>query len=214
MRPFTVGLTGGIASGKSFVESAFVDLGVPVLDADRVSREVVEPGSPGLAAVLERFGDHLRQPDGQLDRRALRQTVFADEVARRDLEHLLHPLIGERLQAWRDQQQAPYVIWSIAILLESRFRHEVDFILVVDVPEALQQQRLLLRDGIDEVLAGQMIRAQARREVRRAAADGQIDNSGRREDTRQQVLAWHHRLLERCRGGGDSSPLVDAGGAV
>lgn len=214
MRPFTVGLTGGIASGKSFVESAFVDLGVPVLDADRVSREVVEPGSPGLAAVLERFGDHLRQPDGQLDRRALRQTVFADEVARRDLEHLLHPRIGERLHAWRDQQQAPYVIWSIAILLESRFRHEVDFILVVDVPEALQQERLLLRDGIDAVLAGQMIRAQARREVRRAAADGLIDNSGRREDTQRQVLEWHQHLLQRCHDGGVPPPPTDARGVV
>lgn len=195
MRPFTVGLTGGIASGKSLVESAFRALGVPVLDADQVAREVVQPGTPGLAAVLARFGEDLQRPDGQLDRRALREKVFADDAARRDLEQLLHPLIGERLEAWRAAQTAPYVIWSIAILLESRFRRDVDFILVVDVPEALQHTRLITRDGIDAALATRMIEAQASRRQRQVAADGLIDNSGSVEATRQQVADWHARLL-------------------
>lgn len=197
MSPFTVGLTGGVASGKSLVEASFAALGVPVLDADQMSREVVEPGSPGLTAVLARFGKDLRLPDGQLDRRALRQQVFADDDARRDLEALLHPLIGERMRAWRESQTAPYVIWSIAILLESRFRDEVDFILVVDVPESLQRERLVARDGINETLASQMIQSQARRSERQAAADGLIDNSGSIEATQRQVADWHARLLEQ-----------------
>lgn len=196
MRPFTVGLTGGIASGKSLVERAFASLGVPVLDADQVAREVVQPGSPGLNAVLARFGEQLRLPDGQLDRRRLREQVFADDRARRDLEALLHPLIGERMQAWRAAQTAPYVIWSIAILLESRFRDDVDFILVVDVPESLQRERLIDRDGIEATLATQMIAAQARREDRLAAAHGVIDNSGSIEATQRQVEEWHARLRQ------------------
>lgn len=196
MRPYTVGLTGGIASGKSLVERAFASLGVPVLDADQVAREVVQPDSPGLAAVLARFGEHLRLPDGRLDRRALRQHVFSDEAARRELEALLHPLIGERMRAWREAQTAPYVIWSIAILLESRFRDEVDFILVVDVPKSVQHERLIERDGIDATLATQMIGAQAHREERLAAAHGVIDNSGSIEATQRQVEEWDARLRQ------------------
>lgn len=192
-----VGLTGGIASGKSAAEQAFRALGVPVLDADQVARDVVQPGSEGLRAVAEAFGAEVLLPDGQLDRRRLREQVFADPARRLQLEGLLHPLIGARIQAWCAAQTATYAIVSIAILLESRFRDLVDFILVVDVPESVQVERLIERDGIDETLARQMLAAQTDRSARRAAADGIIDNHGTRTALQQQVLHWDQTLRTR-----------------
>lgn len=192
-----VGLTGGVASGKSAAEQAFRDLRVPVLDADQVAREVVAPGSEGLAAVIAAFGESLQLPDGQLDRRQLRERVFADDTERRRLEDLLHPLIGARIEAWCAAQTAAYAVVSIAILLESRFRTLVDFILVVDVDASLQIERLMARDGIDETLARQMLAAQSSRESRRLAADGLIDNGGTRAALLQQVQHWDQHFRTR-----------------
>mgnify|MGYP003633301990 CR=1 FL=1 len=173
--PPIVGLTGGIASGKSSAEAAFRALGVPVLDADQVARQVVAPGSAGLAAVIEAFGADFLTADGQLDRRRMRERVFAHPAERTRLEALTHPLIGEAMDQWcRAQAAAPYAVLSVAILLESRFRARADFILVVDVSEAVQIERLRARDGIDETLARQMLAAQSSRDARRAAAHGLI----------------------------------------
>lgn len=192
-----VGLTGGVASGKSAAEQAFRALGVPVLDADQVSREVVAPGSEGLAAVIAAFGESLRQPDGQLDRRKLRERVFANDTERRRLEDLLHPLIGIRIERWCAAQTAAYAVVSIAILLESRFRTLVDFVLVIDVESSLQIERLMARDGIDETLARQMLAAQSSRDARRQAADGLIDNGSTLGALQQQVQHWDQHFRTR-----------------
>lgn len=193
--PPIVGLTGGIASGKSAVEQAFRELGVPVLDADQVARDVVAPGSAGLAAIIDAFGADFLTADGQLDRRRMRECVFADAQALRRLEAITHPLIGVAIDTWCAAQTAPYVVLSVAILLESRFRDKVNFILVVDVDEATQIQRLKARDGIDSTLAQQMLAAQSSRAARRAAADGLIDNSGPITALANQVFLWHQHFL-------------------
>lgn len=195
MTGLTVGLTGGIASGKTLVEAAFRALDVPVLDADQVSRQVVAPGQPGLSAVVELFGRHVLQADGSLDRRQLREVVFADPAARSQLESVLHPLIGASMRQWRDQQTAAYAVLSIAILLESRFRSMVDFVLVVDVPESVQRERLVARDHISAELAAQMMAAQMAREQRRDTADGILDNSGSIAATQAAVAQWHAHFL-------------------
>lgn len=176
MSVLTIGLTGGIASGKSLVAQALAALGAPVLDGDQVAREVVVPGSPALAEILAAFGPQFCQPDGQLDRRRLRERVFADPADRKRLEQITHPRIRQGLLDWRDRQTAPYCVLAVPILVESGFDSLVDRILVVDAPESLQLQRLQARDGISETLARQMLAAQAPREQRLARADDVLRN--------------------------------------
>jgi len=189
--PLVIGLTGGIASGKSTVGNLFIGLGVPLLDGDHVAREVVAPPSPALAAIAARFGPDYLLADGSLDRRRLRQRVFAEPAARRELEAITHPLIRQRILAWRDAQTAPYCILSVAILVESGMNQLVDRILVVDVPQAAQLERLLTRDGIAEPLAQQMIAAQASRAERLARADDVVDNTRSPQSLAPQVARLH-----------------------
>jgi len=193
---FTVGLTGGIASGKSTVGLLFEGLGVPLLDGDHVAREVVAPPSPALQAIARRFGAEALQADGTLDRRRMRELVFADPAARRDLEAITHPLIRERIAAWRAAQTAPYCILSVAILLESGMDSLVDRILVVDAPEEVQLRRLVSRDGIDETLARRMMAAQASRGARLARADDVVDNSLPQQALAPEVQRLHRLYLE------------------
>lgn len=194
--PLVIGLTGGIASGKSTVGDQFIALGVPLLDGDHVARAVVAPPSPALDAIAARFGAEYLQADGSLDRRRLRQLVFADAAARADLEAITHPLIRQRIIEWRDAQTAPYCILSVAILLESGMDRLVDRILVVDVPQAAQLQRLVLRDGIAEPLAQQMIGAQASRAQRLARADDVIDNIRPAASLAPQLARLHRLYLQ------------------
>lgn len=196
MAPFTVGLTGGIASGKSLVATRFEALGIPVLDADQVSREVVAPPSPALARIEQEFGPDFIDPQGHLDRRRMREHVFAHPEARKRLEAILHPLIRARLRDWRDAQTAPYCMLSVAILLESGMRTLVNRVLVVDAQVAAQMDRLVRRDDIGAQLATNMIAAQASRETRLEAADDVIDNSGDLDNTYRQIAALHQRYLE------------------
>lgn len=193
----TIGLTGGIASGKSTVAKLFEALGVPVIDTDAIAREVVEPGEPGLDAVRDAFGAEILTPDGRLDRRKLREIVFADEAKRRRLESILHPLIRQRtlarLAALRD---VPYAIVVVPLLVETNFGALVDRVLVVDVPVEAQLERLTARDGIDRAAAEAMIAAQASREARLARADDVIDNSGDLAATREEVERLHRRYVE------------------
>jgi len=191
-----IGLTGGIASGKSTVGNRFIELGVPLLDGDHVAREVVAPPSPALAAIAGRFGPEYLQADGTLDRRRLRERVFAEPAARRELEAITHPLIRQRIIAWRDSQTASYCILSVAILVESGMHQLVDRILVVDVPQATQLERLVTRDGIAEPLAQQMIAAQASRTERLARADDVIDNIRSTPQLAAQVDRLH-RLYQQ-----------------
>jgi dephospho-CoA kinase len=191
-----VGLTGGIASGKSAVAAMFVALGAGLVDADAVAREVVAPGEPGLKAVREAFGPRILLPSGELDRAVLRSLVFADEAKRRRLESLLHPLIRARtLERLRDIG-TPYAIVAVPLLVETDFGRLVDRVLVVDCPEHLQLERLMKRDALPRADALAMIRAQADRATRLKAAHDVIDNSGTREATRAQVEQLNHRYLE------------------
>ncbi|MFA7588221.1 MAG: dephospho-CoA kinase, partial [Novosphingobium sp.] len=173
MAEFIVALTGGIASGKSEVERRFRALGVHVADADVASREVVEPGTPGLAEIVEAFGPGALDAGGRLDRAAMRRRVFADDDARRRLEAIIHPRVRTALREACDAAPGPYAMAAIPLFAEAgRQAYDwVDRVLVVDVPVEVQLQRLLRRDGIDEALAWRMIRAQASRKERLALAD-------------------------------------------
>jgi dephospho-CoA kinase len=196
LRALRVGLTGGIASGKSLVASMFVKLGAELLDADQVAREVVAPGEPVLSAIRDAFGAEVLSPQGELDRAALRKLVFADPEKRRTLDGLLHPLIRTRLLARLDQVRRPYAIVAVPLLVETDFASLVDRVAVVDCPESMQLERLTRRDGIPRPEAIAMIAAQADRATRLRAAHDVIDNSGDVEATRRQVALLHQRYLE------------------
>lgn len=206
MSRYTVGLTGGIASGKSFVSAQFRALGVPVLDADQVSRLVVEPGQPALAEIVSHFGPEVLQADGQLDRRKLREIVFSDAEARRQLERITHPRIRQHVRQWMDAQSAPYCILENAILFESGMDALVDRVLVVDVPEDLQRARLVERDGLDAAFAERMLAAQSPRELRLDRADDVLHNASTPEHTAADVRRLHQAYLTRAAAAQASQP--------
>ena len=171
-----IGLTGGIASGKSTVAAEFAALGADVIDADTVAREVVAPGSEGLAAVAEHFGPDFLSPEGALDRRRMREHVFADPARRRELEGLLHPRIRAGLHAWREALQAPYGLMMVPILVEGGFDSLCQRVLVVDVAESVQIARLQARDDIDATLARQIVNGwMASEPHRRNILDSRVD---------------------------------------
>ena len=179
MSDYFIGLTGGIASGKSALEREFTARGIFVADADLIARQIVEPGQPALAAVAAHFGPSVLAPDGRLDRAGLRARVFADETARRALEAILHPIIRRTLQEQCRAADSPYAIAAVPLLAEGGGRSAypwLDRILVVDAPPALQKSRLMQRDGIDAALAERMLAAQASRAQRLALADDLVIN--------------------------------------
>ncbi len=190
MSQFVVGLTGGIASGKSEVTRRFEALGIEIADADLVAREVVAPGSPALEQIAGLFGPQVLLADGSLDRAQLRQHVFASQEARRALEAITHPAIRARLQALCGAARSPYAIAAIPLLAEAGGRQPypwLDRIVVVDAPASLQHSRLMLRDGIDAALADRMIAAQATREQRAALADDLVTNDGHPDHLQARV---------------------------
>lgn len=197
MSDFIVGLTGGVASGKSEVTRRFQALGVEVVDADVAAREVVEPGQPALGRIAERFGAGMLLADGRLDRRQLRERVFADAQARRDLEAITHPAIRARVKAQAQAAPGPYAVVAVPLLAEAgRAAYPwMARVLVVDAPESLQHDRLMRRDGVDEALAARMIAAQASRTVRLAIADDVILNDGDSAHLDTAVAALHARYL-------------------
>lgn len=194
-----VGLTGGIASGKSTVGMLFEQLGVPVIDADQVARDVVAPDSAGLKAVAQHFGQEFITPSGEMDRRRMREHVFAAPEQRKVLEGLLHPLIKQQLREWRAALTAPYGILMVPILREGGFDTLVEHILVVDVPRETQHARLIARDDIDASLADNMLDAQADRASRLDIADDVIDNSGTPDELPGQVEQLHQKFLGLAR---------------
>jgi dephospho-CoA kinase len=198
MSHYFIGLTGGIASGKSALEKAFASHGITVADADLLARAVVEPGEPALAAVAAHFGDGVLQADGRLDRAALRVRVFNDEAARRTLEGILHPAIRARLQAICVAATSPYAIAMVPLLAEGGGRSAYPWlhrILVVDAPVEVQRARLMQRDGIDAALADKMMAAQATRAERLAIADDIVVNDGDLEHLVRAADALHARYL-------------------
>jgi dephospho-CoA kinase len=197
-----IGLTGGIASGKSAVADAFARRGVPIIDADLIAREVVEPDQPAFAAVTAAFGNGILGPDGRLDRRRLRQIVFADPERRRTLEGILHPAIRAEVAARVRAVTAPYVVVAIPLLAESGRRNTVDRVLVVDCPESLQVERLLARDVETPEGAAAILRAQATPAARRAIADDLLTNDGSLAALDAAVGRLHDRYLALAAGAG------------
>lgn len=197
MAGFVVALTGGIASGKSEVERRFAALGVAIVDADRIARELVEPGQAALADIVTAFGSGVLTADGQLDRRLLRERVFNDIGARKQLELILHPRIRTEMESRARDAVSDYVILAIPLLAENRAAYAwVDRMLVVDVPREMQIQRLIQRDGIDRELADAMLDAQASREQRLALADDIIDNGGPLQALDAVVASLHEHYLQ------------------
>ena len=196
--PLRIGLTGGIASGKSTVADMFAELGVSVIDTDVIAREVVQPGAAALLEIGERFGDAVIDAAGNLDRDAMRKLVFADEPARLALEAILHPRIGaETRRQAKVAAAGPYQLIVVPLLVGSPLLQFVDRVLVVDCSEATQIQRLLARDAETIEQARRILAAQASREERLQLADDVIDNGRGLDHTRQQVagLDTTYRLI-------------------
>lgn len=194
--PLRIGLTGGIASGKTAVAHAFERRGVPVIDTDQLARDVVEPGRPALAAVVAAFGADVLDADGRLDRRRLRARVFADAAERRRLEGILHPAIRAELAARVAAVTAPYVVIGIPLLVENGLQRTVDRVLVVDVPRETQLERLLARDAETPEGAQAILAAQATREARLAVAHDVLTNTGTLAMLDAAVAELHSRYLE------------------
>lgn len=195
MARYAVGLTGGIASGKSAAAEAFAALGVDVVDADVLAREVVAPGSEGLHALMAAFDSGILDADGALDRRRMRERVFGDPAARSRLEGIVHPRVRALLRERLDTAASPYAIAAIPLLAEGGGRQaypSLDRILVIDVDPATQHARAMARDGIDAELASRMIAAQATRAQRFAVADDVVVN-----DATLAALHRHVRALDR-----------------
>lgn len=196
MSSYVIALTGGIAAGKSAVTRRFAALGVPVHDADVAAREVVAPGSEGLAAVVAAFGNEALDAHGHLDRAAMRRRVFADPSARETLEAIVHPRVRQWLHERALADTAPYCLLAIPLLAENLDHYRwIDRVLVVDAPADLQLARLMARDGIDEALARRMLAQQADRAQRLALAHDVIDNSGDEAALDAAVAALHQRYL-------------------
>jgi dephospho-CoA kinase len=200
-KPLRIGLTGGIASGKSTVADMFARLGVPVIDTDVIARQVVAAGEPALAEIREAFGAGVIAADGTLDRTAMRTLVFGDERARRKLEAILHPRIRKATVDQAGAADGAYQVIVVPLLVESSLREFVDRVLVVDCDEGTQVARLLERDAESEQQARRILAAQSTRAERLAIADDVISNDGNLEDTREQVEALHQAYLREARAG-------------
>ena len=191
-----IALTGGIATGKTAVTRRFEALSVHVHDADIAAREVIAPGTPGLTAVVEAFGAEVLDGTGKLDRRAMRERVFTDPMARRKLEAIIHPLVRDWLRDRVAAETGPYCLLAIPLLAENIAHYRwIKHVLLVDAPESIQLDRLMLRDGIDETLARRMLAQQASRAERLALADYVIDNSGDEVALDVAVAQLHQRFL-------------------
>lgn len=191
-----VGLTGGIASGKSTAAEFFAKRGAPVIDTDRIARELVEPGTPALTRIVADFGSEVLTAAGRLDRRALGRRVFRDPAARHRLEEILHPPIRAETRKRLAVLDAPYVIVVIPLLLESAQGDLVQRILVVDTPESLQRHRASVRDGLSREQVDAIMSAQSDRVTRLAAADDVLVNDLDRSQLERQVEALHQRYLQ------------------
>jgi len=193
-----VGITGGIGSGKTALTDWLAQQRITIVDADLAARTVVAPGQPALAEIAAAFGNRYLLPDGQLDRAALRELVFADADKRRTLETITHPRIREELVRQLSTANSPYAVLSSPLLLESGQSDLVDVSVVVDVPEAIQIARTMERDGNDQTLVEGIMAAQLAREIRKSRADIVIDNSGSLADLHEKAAILHQTLLARA----------------
>ncbi len=200
-RVFVVGVTGGIGSGKTTICREFAALGAPVIDTDQVARDVVAPGSPGLAAVVAAFGPEVLTADGQLDRRRVRQLVFATPALREQLEAILHPLIRQETDARVQAAGFPYCLVCIPLLVERGGGNRVNRVLVIDCPTEVQIARVMARDELTAPEVAAIMRTQASREDRLAAAHDVLENTGDVSLLRPQISALHARYLQLAKEG-------------
>ena len=195
---FVVGITGGIGSGKSAVTDHLETLGITVVDADKVARVVVEPGTPGLAAIAQHFGEDILLADGRLDRAALRKIVFDNPDERKVLEGITHPRIRDEISRQLSEANSPYVVLSSPLLLESGQNTFANYVVVVDVPEEVQLTRTMARDNNSEALVKQIMAAQLDRKTRLSRADTSIMNDGSLDALYERVKKLHEDLLARA----------------
>ncbi len=193
---YTVALTGGIGSGKSTVANAFADLGIQIIDADIIARQVVEPGKPALDAIAAHFGPELIAADGTLHRRLLRERIFADPQEKAWLSALLHPLIQQETRRQLQQATSAYVLWVVPLLVENGLYRQANRVLVVDVTPETQLSRTMQRDDVTRAHVEQILAAQATREARLAVADDVIDNNGAPDSIMSDVARLHARYLQ------------------
>ncbi|MGE6120535.1 dephospho-CoA kinase [Aeromonas media] len=193
---YVVAITGGIGSGKTTVANQFAALGIEVVDADLIAREVVEPGTPALAAIASHFGPGILDEQGRLDRRALRERIFSDPAAKSWLNALLHPIIRSEMLRQCAAANSPYCLLVVPLLVENRLTELADRVLVIDVDEATQIERTCRRDGVNREQAQAILASQASRSERLAMADDVLDNqSGTTETIRERILALHETYL-------------------
>lgn len=195
---YAVGLTGGIASGKTMISNLFAELGVPIIDTDVISRKLLEPGELAYDQVCAHFGKDILDTNNNIDRARLREIVFSDPAEKSWLETMLHPLIYQRShEAALEHSRASYVVVVIPLLFETNFQSLTDRILVVDCPAGVQIERLMKRDNIDESLARKMMAQQLSNSERLARAHDIISNGSDDSDLHSQVAALHHSYLQQ-----------------
>jgi dephospho-CoA kinase len=192
---YVVGISGGIGSGKTTVTDLFAKLGIEVIDADVIAREVVEPGTPALKSIVDKFGLSVLDDSGHLNRAKLRTLVFNDIEVKNWLNQLLHPAIRQQMLIQTQNAKSAYCILSVPLLVENKLYEQVDRVVIVDVDEQTQLQRTLLRDKTNEQQIRAIMHAQAARQDRLAVADDVIDNNGKAEDLVKQVDALHKKNL-------------------
>ncbi|HDL6607917.1 TPA: dephospho-CoA kinase [Yersinia enterocolitica] len=193
---YIVALTGGIGSGKSTVANAFANLGVPLVDADIIARQVVEPGMPALMEIASRYGETILHTDGTLNRAALRKKIFSEPQEKAWLNSLLHPLIQQETQSQLANIDEPYVLWVVPLLVENGLHHRANRVLVVDVAPEIQLARTMARDGITRQQAEAILASQVSRQQRLTCADDIIDNSGDPIVIAPQVTLLHQQYLK------------------
>ena len=194
---FKIGLTGGIGSGKSAASDHFAKLGAGVIDTDLLSRELVAPGQPALGEIIDAFGSEILTTTGELDRKRLRERIFADPKARKRLEQILHPRIREAMLERARQSRAHYVVFVIPLLIETDQQTLVDRVLVIDLPEHLQRQRVASRDGLNDEQITEILATQAGRQKRLDAADDVLSNHGSLADLHRQIENLHRKYLHQ-----------------
>ena len=192
-----IGLTGGIGCGKTAAADHFARLGAQVIDTDLLSRELVTPGQPALTEIVEVFGNGVLTGAGELDRKRLRELIFADSKARKRLEGILHPKIRRTMLERADNSKAPYVIFVIPLLLETGQQSLVDRVLVIDLPEELQRQRVANRDDLNDEQISQILAAQIDRQTRLQAADDVVNNNGGITQLHHQIENLHQKYLSQ-----------------
>ena len=198
--PFVIGLTGGIASGKTTVANLFHDLyGIEIVDADIVAREVVEPGGEGLKAIEERYGSNILLADGTLNRAKLREYIFTSDEEKTWLNQLLHPMIRRKMRADMTKVSSPYALLVIPLMVENNLKNLTNRVLVVDVDEQTQRQRTMDRDQVPVEQVDSILAAQASRSQRLAIADDVIENNATNEELLPQITELHQKYLEMCR---------------